>query len=233
MRRILLFLAAAAVLTAAAALSGVARPDPARGDTAPQKLVTTLGHGVVNTVPDVAVASFGVRTEAATAADALARNAEQMTRVVAALRTAGGEKLQTQQVSLYPRTDESGTTTGFVATNTVSARAKIAGVGKLIDAAVGAGANTVEGPSLERSDRDALVRDALKNAVADAKAKAQALAEAGGFDVGAVASVSENGAAPQPVYARDAVELAAKADTPIEPGTQEITADVTVSFEIR
>src|SRR5919198_3121035 len=184
MRRILLLLAAAAVVIAAAALSGVARPDPARGDNAPQKLVTTLGHGVVNAVPDVAVTSFGVHTESPTAADALARNADQMQRVIAALRRAGGEKLQTQQVSLYPRSDESGTTTGFVAQNTVSARVKIADAGKLVDAAVGAGANTVEGPSLERSDRDALVREALKKAVADAKAKAEALAEAGGFDVG-------------------------------------------------
>lgn len=233
MRRTLLLLAAVAVVIAAAALSGVARPDAARGDTAPQKLVTTLGHGVVTTVPDVAVTSFGVRTESATAADALARNADQMDRVIAAARSAGGEKLQTQQVSLYPRTDESGTTTGFVAQNTVSAHAKIAAVGKLIDAAVAAGANTVEGPSLERSDRDALVHEALKKAVADAKAKAEALAEAGGFDLGPVASVSENGAGPQPVYAREAVQLAAKADTPVEPDTQEITADVTVSFEIR
>jgi hypothetical protein len=233
MRRTLLLLAAAAVVIAAAALSGVARPDAARGDTAPQKLVTTLGHGVVDTVPDVAETAFGVRTEAATAADALARNADQMQRVVAALRRAGGEKLQTRQVSLYPRTDESGTTTGFVAQNTVSARSKIADAGTLVDAAVAAGANTVDGPSLERSDRDAFVRDALKKAVADAKAKAEALAEAGGFDVGPVAAVSETGAAPQPVYARGAVELAAKVDTPIEPGTQEVAADVTVSFEIR
>ncbi|HEY3184832.1 MAG TPA: SIMPL domain-containing protein [Gaiellaceae bacterium] len=232
MRRILLFLAAAAVVIAAAALSGVARPDTARGDTAPQKLVTTLGHGIVTTVPDVAVTSFGVRTESGTAADALARNADLMDRVLAALRAAGGEKLRTREVSLYPRTDDTGKTTGFVAQNTVTARAKIAAAGKLVDAAVGAGANTVEGPSLERSDRDALVRDALKKAVADAKAKAEAIAEAGGFEVGSVAAVTERGGEPQPVF--DTAQLAAgKAETQIEPGTQEITADVTVSFEIR
>jgi uncharacterized protein YggE len=232
MRRILLFVGAAVVVLAAAAISGVARPDAARGEDPPRKLVTTLGHGVVTTVPDVAVTSFGVRTESGTAADALGRNADLMDRVLEALRAAGGENLRTREVSLYPRTDDTGKTTGFVAQNTVTARAKIAAAGKLVDAAVGAGANTVEGPSLERSDRDALVRDALKKAVADAKAKAAAIAEAGGFDVGSVAAVTERGGEPQPVF--DSVRLAAgKAETQIEPGTQEITADVTVSFEIR
>ena len=61
----------------------------------------------------MAVTSFGVRTESPTAADALARNADLMDRVLAALRAAGGEKLQTREVSLYPRTDEAGKTTGF------------------------------------------------------------------------------------------------------------------------
>jgi uncharacterized protein YggE len=45
--------------------------------------------------------------------------------------------------------------------------------------------------------------------------------------------VSESGGAPQPVYDRAAATFVAKAETPVEPGTQEITADVTVSFEIR
>jgi uncharacterized protein len=233
MKRTLLLLAAAAVLIGAAAVSGVARPDAARGDTAPQKLVTTLGHGAVDAVPDVAVSSFGVRTTATTAVAAVAANADAMDGVLAALRRAGGDKLQTQQVSLYPRTNDDGTTTGFVAENTVSARTKVAGAGKLIDAAVAAGATTVEGPALDRSDRDALAREALKKAVADARAKAEALANAGGFEIGPVASVSENGAEPRPVYERAALQLAAAADTPVEAGTKEVTADVTVSFEIR
>ena len=86
MRRLLFLLAAAAIVATAAALSGVARPEAAHSADQPTKVVTTIGHGAISTVPDVAAVSFGVRSEAATAADALSRNSDAMQRVVAALR---------------------------------------------------------------------------------------------------------------------------------------------------
>ena len=121
--------------------------------------------------------------------------------------------------------------TAYVADNSVSAKTKIAGAGALIDAAVAAGANNVSGPTLDVSDEDALYRAALGKAVVDARAKAAALAGAGGFGVGQVSSVTEQtAAAPGPVFEAAA---AAKSDaTPIEPGTQDVTADVTVTFGI-
>ena len=156
MRRILLLPLAVAVLGAVVAFAGVARPESARGDSTQTDLVTTNGHGVVTAVPDQATVSAGVRTDGATAAGALAANATKMTAVIAALKAAGGEEIQTQEVSLYPTTDQQGKVTGYTAQNTVSAKAKIAGAGALIDAAVGAGANNVDGPSLTLSDQDAL-----------------------------------------------------------------------------
>ena len=113
----------------------------------------------------------------------------------------------------------------------MSAKTKIARAGALIDAAVAAGANTVNGPTLDVSDRDARYRDALGKAVEDARAKAAALARAGGFGVGQVSSVTEQAAsgAPVPVYEAAAAKSNA---TPIEPGTQDVTADVTVTFRI-
>jgi uncharacterized protein YggE len=232
MRRIVLLPLAVAVLGAVVAFAGVARPDSARGDTTQTDSVTTNGHGVITAVPDEATVSAGVRTDDATAAAALAANATKMNAVIAALKAAGGDELQTQQVSLYPTTDQQGKVTGYTAQNTVSAKAKIAGAGALVDAAVGAGANTVDGPSLTLSDQDALYRDALKKAVQDARAKALALADAGGFGVGPVSTVVEQSATGRPEFSP--VALAAKdASTPIEPGTADVTADVTVSFTIR
>jgi len=235
MRRLLPILLAAVAILAAAAFSGVGRPEAARGETtARPDTVTTLGHGTVTTVPDVATINAGVQTEAANAADALAQNSQRMEQVIAALKRAGGEKLQTRQVSLYPRTDERGETKGFVAQNSVSARAKIAEAGELVDAAVAAGANTVDGPVLERSDREKLYRDALAKAVEDARLKAEALAGAGKFRVGMVVSVAEQGASPPPeeFYAASASPVAKDAATPVEPGTQDVEASVSVSFEI-
>ena len=81
-------------------------------------LVTTTGHGVVTAVPDEAAVSAGVHTHAATAAAALAQNAQLMQQVIAALKSAGGSDLQTQQVSLYPQTDDQGNVTGYAAQNT-------------------------------------------------------------------------------------------------------------------
>jgi uncharacterized protein len=232
MRRLLPLVVLAAAVIAVAAFAGIGRPDAARGETASPDTVTTLGHGVITVAPDQATVTAGVHTQAASASAALVQNAKLMNAVVAALKAAGGEELQTQQVSLYPQTSPQGDVTAYAADNSVSAKTKIAGAGALIDAAVGAGANTVSGPSLDVSDRDARYRDALGKAVADARLKAEALAKAGGFGVGPVSSVTEGGSAPTPVF--QAVGAATKADsTPIEPGTQDITADVTVTFRIR
>lgn len=237
MRRLLPLVLLTAAVLAVAAFAGIGRPEAARGDTAPLNTatpdtVTTLGHGVITIAPDEATVTAGVHTQAASASAALAENAKLMTAVAAALKAAGGQELQTQQVSLYPQTGPQGDVTAYVADNSVSAKTKIAGAGALIDAAVNAGANTVSGPSLDVSDRDARYRDALGKAVADARLKAEALAKAGGFGVGPVSSVTEGGSAPTPVF--QAAVGAAKSDsTPIEPGTQDITADVTVTFRIR
>jgi uncharacterized protein YggE len=188
---------------------------------------------VITAVPDEATVAAGVRTDGASAAAALSANAAKMNAVIAALKAASGDQIQTQEVSLYPTTDPQGKVTGYTAQNTVSAKAKIARAGALVDAAVGAGANTVDGPSLTLSDQDALYRDALKKAVSDARAKALALADAGGFGVGPVSTVVEQSAAGQPVFARPVALAAKDASTPIEPGTADVTADVTVTFTIR
>jgi hypothetical protein len=219
------------VLLAVAALAGIARPEAAHGEAATPDTVTTTGHGTITAVPDEATVSAGVHTQAASAADALAQNAKLMNSVIASLQKAGGEELQTQQVSLSPLQNEQGQVTGYTADNSVSAHTKVEGAGALVDAAVAAGANAVSGPALDVAGRDALYREALKKAVADARGKAEALAEAGGFGVGQVSSVTEQSAgAPVPVF--DAV-AAKSSGTPVEPGTQDVAADVTVTFRIR
>ena len=232
MRRSLpLVLAAAATAFVVALLGGVGRSDAALHDTSTTaSTVTTTGHGTVTAVPDTAQVTAGVQTQSATAADALAQNARVARRVIDAMKSAGGTDLQTQEVSLYPRTSENGEVVGYTASNSVTASTKIASAGALVDAAVGAGANDVSGPTLAVSDREGLYRDALAKAMDDARAKALALAKAGGFGVGAVSSVTEQaGDVPVPLFHA----AAGKEDsTPVEPGTQEFTADVSVTFAI-
>ncbi len=122
--------------------------------------------------------------------------------------------------------------TGYAADDSVSAEIAVERAGALVDAAVAAGANTVGGPSLSVSDASARYRQALQDAVADARAKADALSRAGGFGLGPVSTVVEQSAEAVPIVR--AAPGAAKSDsTPVEPGTQDITADVTVTFAIR
>jgi uncharacterized protein YggE len=227
--------ALAAGIAAVVALVGVGRIQSASGDTAPataDRSITVTGNGSVAAVPNKVTLSFGVTTQAKTAAAALSANSDEMTKVIEALKDAGvaGADIQTSSVSLSPTTSQDGTQiVGYAASNSVSATIGDVGkAGALVDAAVAAGANQVSGPFLSVSDTNGLYRAALKQAVADAKAKAQALADASGLTLGAVRSVVESGGAtpPQPYAAAE------KTAAPIEPGTQEITASATVVFEV-
>jgi uncharacterized protein len=228
--------AVAGLVAAAAAFAGVGQPDGASGASQGERTVTVSGTGTVQTAPDQAQFSFGVTTQGARATQALASNAAQARKVIAALESAGVAKadIQTQFVSISPRySDDGSTVIGYTATNSVSATVRaLDTAGSVVDAAVAAGADQVFGPSLLRSDQDALYRTALRLAVADARAKAQALAAAGGVSLGAVQNVVE-GAVAQPVPVDRASIGAAPEPTPIEPGMQTIQASVTVEFALR
>jgi uncharacterized protein YggE len=152
--------------------------------------------------------------------------------VIAALKAAGATDLRTQSVSLSPRHNDRSEPVGFVATNTVSATIlQLAKTGAVIDAAVEAGANQIYGPSLSAGDRAEQYRQALTLAVANARANAQVLAAAANVSLGRVTAVVEGGGGPQPVaYAMDKAQNAAS--TPIEGGTQQTTAMVTVTFAV-
>ena len=206
------------------------------GATASGAGITVVGTGTVTATPDTAEWSFGVQTSADTAAAALAANSTAMEKVVAALRDAGVAKdnLQTEQVSVYPRTSDDGTSiVGYDASNTV--RATIRGLdkaGALVDAAVAAGANQVYGPSLTVSDAEAQYAAAMEEAFDDAHARAQAIAEKAGVTLGAPSAIVEGGGEPMPYYARAGAEMAA-ADVAIEPGTQDLGATLTVTFAIQ
>jgi uncharacterized protein YggE len=215
-------------LFGAAAIAGVAQPHLAQSAPSPSydtKAISVTGNGTVETVPDTATFSFTVTTSADTAKAALAKNGATADAVAAALQAA---KVQTSEVMLQPQLNDDGTAVlGYTASTTVTAESELAKAGPLVDAAVDAGATGVSGPSWSRSDYDALYRQALQNAVADAKAKAQALADAGGLTLGTVTSMTEGGGVVQPLpYASAASDGVAK----LQPGTQTVDASVTVTF---
>lgn len=233
--KLLRLAALGAGIAAVVLFAGVGRPDRASGDspTTTAHSISVTGNGVATGTPTQAVFSFGVSTRGSTAAQALAANSTAMRKLIDALKGAGipDASLQTTSVSLSPLTSDNGNEIiGYTASNSVSATiANVSRAGAIVDIAVAAGANEVDGPSLSVADQTALYSSALKAAVTDARAKAQVLAEASGLHVGAVASVVENGSSSPVVF--DAAKVAATPGTPIQAGTQQISASVTVVFE--
>lgn len=230
MNRRLFLLAVPLVL--AGILAAATLPGAAVSAAADEGGITVQGNASVDTIPDRAVFLFGVESQAESARAALAANAAEMRRVLAALRAAGATELQTQSVSVSPRYGDQMVVQGYVAQNSVSATIRQLGrAGAVIDAAVAADANQVYGPSLVRGDEAELYRRALRAAVDDARASAQALAAAANVSLGRITAVVESGGAPQPFFGAADKAMAAES-TPVEPGTQQVTATVTVTFSI-
>jgi uncharacterized protein YggE len=226
-------LSLAGLLLVAAAIAGVAEPHLARTATPSATTITVTGNGTSKAVPDQASFDFGVSTQASTAADALGRNGDQARAIVAALKKAGvdASAIQTTEVSLWPQTTSNGTQiVGYTASNSVDATVPVGKAGAVVDAAVAAGANNVGGPNLSVADQTSVYADALKQALADAKAKAQAIASASGLTLGAVQSVTEGSGQPGPMPYAYPQALAAKAAPPVQPGTQQTQASVTVTY---
>src|SRR5262245_50259347 len=107
------------------AFVGGASGQPAATPSAGARTITVTGTGTVSATPDRAEFAFGVSTAARTATQALASNAADMQKVIAALKAAGvpAASIQTQTVSLDPRYSQDGDEIlGYNATNSVSAR---------------------------------------------------------------------------------------------------------------
>lgn len=237
-RRVVL---AAGLTVAALALglwAGIGRPEAAQGQTAGGESalgITVTGTGSVKAAPDRADFTFGVETQGETADAALAANSAAVAKVIAALKGAGvaAADIQTQQVSVSPRYDADGQKiTGYTAVNSVNATVRdLANAGAVVDAAVKAGANQVYGPTLSISEQSGLYQDALEKALADARQKATTIAAAAGVSLGAVVDIVEGAQAGPPV---PLAAGAAEADqaAPIEPGLQEISASLTVTYAI-
>ncbi|MEI6485218.1 MAG: SIMPL domain-containing protein [Sphingomonadales bacterium] len=212
---------------------------PALADPAPASLSVTASADVAR-APDLVRVTAGVTTTATTAAEAMAANAARMTAVLAALKAAGvaGQDVQTTGLSLSPQyryvPEQAPILTGYQARNAISLRTgRLADAGKLVDAAVKAGANEVQGPDFTIADPDAALDAARAAAVIKARARAELYARAAGLKLGRITSISEGGAAPDP-GPRPMMRMVAAdaAATPVQPGEVTLSAQVTIMFDL-
>ena len=233
MTRLKYVLLISGVLLVAAAIAGVAQPSKGGAANVSTTTITVTGNGTVNATPNQASFDFGVQVNADTAANALSKASQQAQAIFDALKNAGipASDIQTSSVSLYPQTSSDGQTiTGYQASNSVSVTAPIDKSGSLVDAATSAGANNVSGPNLSVSDQSSYYAKALKLAVDNAKVEAQAIAAAAGLTLGGIVHISDNGSTPTPIYYGAAALDSARVATPIQAGSQQIQATVTVVY---
>jgi uncharacterized protein YggE len=208
---------------------------------AQQPALNLSAYGEV--APDQATINFGVVTEAPTAQEAMAQNAQQMTRVVAALRRAGiaERDIQTSGLNLSAQYDyqqnEPPRLRGYQAANRVTVTINdLSKVGTTADAVVTAGVNQIDGISFGLKDPKAAEDQARVLAVRALQDKARLYAQALGVDLGPVRSLTEGGGyAPQPrpevMYARVAMD-AGGASTPVSAGELTVRIDISGTYDI-
>jgi len=204
--------------------------------------VSVSGTGRAELTPDRAVFTVGVQTVAPTVAAALQDNNARVAAIIAALKRLGAadREIRTSQMSIYPQQDHQPPArlpriTGYQVSNSVTvSRDDPSTVGKLLQAAVDAGANSVSGVSFVVSD-PARGRDAaLQAAFADARAKAEVLARASGRALGRTIAIAEGGGVRPPMPMPYAMKMEAQAsEVPIMTGTEEVTFTVSVVFELK
>lgn len=209
-----------------------------------ERTIHVAGDGQASGTPDMATVVIGVETQANEASAALTQNSQQMQDVIDALTEAGvaQEDIQTQTVQLrpvyeqQPRPEAEGAPelVGYVATNTVQVDVMdLDGLGDLLDAAVSAGGNRIEAIRFDIQDPSTLLEEARQAAWQDALAKAQQLAELADAELGPVFTINESSSRPIPVVRESVMGAGEQARVPIEPGTQDITVHLEVTWLLR
>jgi uncharacterized protein YggE len=222
----------------------VAAPAAAQRPTVPGEgpVIVTTGEGVVKLAPDRAWVSIAAESRARSPRDAQRANADAMTAVLAKLKGTGlaADAIRTSGYDLQPEFDYANgkqTLRGYVARNAIEVRADdMARVGEILDVAVGSGATSVSGVRFDLKDRSGAEREALKRAVADARARGGAAASGAGVTVDRVLRIEEQRALiqePRPILMMRRDVAAESAQPPITPGELEVRAVVTLTLAIR
>lgn len=213
---------------------------------------SVTGEGKIVAIPDVAQFSFSVITEGGKDLDALQKqNTEKMNKAIAFVKASGVEAkdIKTQSYDVQPRYQYYGCPrdggpcppadiVGYTVSQNVLVKVRdFTKAGGILSGAVQNGANTVSQLTFTIDDPTSVQNEARNEAIRKAKEKAEGMAEAGGFRLGKLISISEQGSNQFPRYydmKAEAVGSGAIAPAPtIEPGSQDLVVNVTLNYEIK
>lgn len=204
------------------------------------RLITVSATGYSSAEPDRARVSSGVTAEAATAREALTANTKAMDAVIAGLKESGvdAKDIQTSTFNVeprytHPRDGSPASIDGYRVSNQVDVVVRdLSTLGGLLDKLITLGANQMNGLTFEVSEAETLRDAARKEAVANARRRAELLAEAAGAALGEVMTINEEVRfdGPRPMAMRSAM---VKEAAPIEAGSATLEASVTVTWRLK
>ncbi len=242
-KRLLTILAAGAL--AMAALAGQTTTHASttlQQDSQPfRRTVTVIGIGRAAAPPDIARVTVGVDIVNPRLSAALTEANRKTAAIMAALEKAGVAKkdIQTAEFNVFPQQafgpSGPGPITGYRVINTMRVTVRnLDNTGAVLDAAINAGANSIQGLVFTIEDVKAIEAKARKDAMADAKAKAATLAGEAGAKVGRALTISEatSSGGPVPVFAVASAAEGLGGGASIAPGTQDIVIQVQVTYEL-
>lgn len=218
-------------------------PLSALAEEAAPATLTVQGSAAIAQAPDMAQVSIGVRTVAATVAEASAGNAEALNHVIAALTDMGVAdadmvteyyNVSAQYDYSYSSMGDSGSqqVSGYQVSNTLRVTVRqLDALGAILDAAMQAGANECYGVDFQSSQSDAANDEALKKAIAEGARKAELMAAASGHTLGRLVSITESYGSYQGRTYDAAVESAAS--TTILANSISFNASVEMVYELK
>lgn len=242
---VFVLVAAAAAHPAAAADTRPAPPPSPPGATAQLRTLRVAGEGKVYAAPDVAVVTFGVTAIDPSLAKATQETTERTKKLLDVLRTGvAAADLQTARYDVQveqepynpsaPVKNRTPRIAAYHVSNEIRAKVRdLSKVGSLLDRAVAAGANEVQGLQFLKDDTTGEELKALAAAVKAARSKAEEIARAAGVQLGEILDVGEAGRGPGPIRPMVMTAMAKRSDVPVEAGQLEIAAEVEVTFALR
>ncbi len=213
----------------------------------PGTTVTTSGNSVVKADPDLVTVYFNVETNGSTAKEAKDKNSEIVDNTITELLKKSIERkdIVTENFNIYPEYDWSNRKQeiiGYRATHSIKVQlssTKMEKAGDVIDAGVDTGALiSYINFELSQAKQNELKAEALKLATQDARIKAESMASGLGKNIGSVVSIVDSsfGYNPWPIYRNDMMAVGASeaksAVTNIQPGQQEVNAQVSVTYKL-
>lgn len=238
-----LLVGAGAILALSVACTPKTEVTVAGGDGGTSQGIAVSGEGTVSVRPDIALVNLGIEVTAETVATARDEAADAMQAMQDAMSDEGvaEEDIQTQFFNIYPQYNYSESNgpqiIGYVVSNQVQVKVRdLDTVSAVLDSAIEAGGDAVRvnGITFTVEDPEQFLSDARREAVADARAKAEVLAEAAGVELGAAISINESTNFGGDMYypAADVRQEGMGGATPVNPGEQDLRVNVAVVFAI-